>query len=503
MRRAYTLIELLVFTGIFALVAVGFITVLVTATRVQTEQIAATSVEQESQFLLQQIQYYVEASSLVDAPQDTASSTLKLRMKNLALDPTIITLSGGQVTLQQGTGPAVPLTSSRVSVSGLTFKTRVNPPGHDAVAVNFTIKFTGNLLQNFSQAFQYTVARVSAATFDSNLIPSSTATYNVGVTGNIWHSINNTIYFNGTNVGIGTASPNSELEMGSVSGANAIVLQNGDYYSVKDASSTSRSLLTLNSSNNLLLRNAVGRVDINADVAGNVSLAVGGGSVGIGTTTPTDHLTVYGASDQVATIQSTDGSGRNVALHLKGAATNADWYVDTNRADLAGAGDNLFFYKGVGTVGTKMVIQDNGNVGIGTTNPGYLLDVSGTFAATIKNFDIQFPGDPSKRLVHSTLEGPEAGVYYRGEGQLQNGKATITLPSYFEILTMQEGRTVLLTPEFSSDNDPISNVAASYVKNGQFTVRAIDNNNPSQKFYWEVKAVRSDVPPLQVIRPAN
>ncbi len=382
MRRAYTLIELLVFLGIFAIVTVGFITVLVAATRVNTEQIAASSVEQESQFLLQKIQYYVEASSLIEASLDTPSSTVKLRMTNPALDPTIITLSGGQVTVQQGTSTAIALTSSRVSISNLNFTKHANPPAHDALAVNFTVKFTGNLLQTFSQAFQGTIARVNAATFDSNLVPSSTAQYNVGITGSIWNSINNLIYFNGTSTGIGIATPNYELEMGNISGGNPIVLQNNNYYAIKDASSTSRSLLTLNSSNNLLLRNAVGRVDINADVAGNVTLAGGGGSVGIGTTAPTDHLTVYGAGDQVTTIQSTDGSGRNVALHLKGAATNADWYIDTNRGDLAGAGDNLFFYKGVGTVGTKMVIQDNGNVGIGTTNPSSALTVVGNVSAT-------------------------------------------------------------------------------------------------------------------------
>ena len=113
---------------------------------------------------------------------------------------------------------------------------------------------------------------------------------------------------------------------------------------------------------------------------------------------------------------------------------------------------------------------------------------------------IDHPLDPeNKQLVHSTLEGPEVGVYYRGEAQLQNGQTEVVLPSYFEVLTRKENRTVLLTPKFDS-NEPISNLAASAVENGKFSARAIDSQNPSQKFFWEVKAVRADIAPLEVER---
>ena len=38
--------------------------------------------------------------------------------------------------------------------------------------------------------------------------------------------------------------------------------------------------------------------------------------------------------------------------------------------------------------------------------------------------------DPEKYLVHACLEGPEAGVYYRGKGKLDNFKTEIKLPDY-------------------------------------------------------------------------
>ena len=54
---------------------------------------------------------------------------------------------------------------------------------------------------------------VDAATFDSNLIPSSTATYKLGASGQVWTSVNDIIYFSGSNVGIGVSSPGQTLEV--------------------------------------------------------------------------------------------------------------------------------------------------------------------------------------------------------------------------------------------------------------------------------------------------
>ena len=52
-----------------------------------------------------------------------------------------------------------------------------------------------------------------------------------------------------------------------------------------------------------------------------------------------------------------------------------------------------------------------------------------------KTFIIDHPVDDSKYLIHSCLEGPEAGVYYRGRGEIINNKSTeIILPNYVESL---------------------------------------------------------------------
>jgi competence protein ComGC len=215
-RNAFTLIELLVFAAIFSVCIIAFITILISVLRVQSHQAGEVEVNEQSQFLLQRVQYYVERSSLVDIPQDTATGTLKLYLGINNQDPTVITVSSGTVYVQQtATGTPQALTSSKVIVSNLQFVRRANPPGHDTVNVSFSISYnTGNIQQMFTQFFQFSVARVSAATFDSNLIPSSTSgAYGIGTASSYWNSINGTVYFNGTNVGIGVSSPGQTLEV--------------------------------------------------------------------------------------------------------------------------------------------------------------------------------------------------------------------------------------------------------------------------------------------------
>lgn len=232
-RRGFSLVELLIFSAIFTVIMVIFITILVAVTRVQVRQSSAAEVNSQSQFLLQQIQYYVQTSSLVDMPQDTPTTTLKLRMAASSSDPTYIYLSGSTVYLKlTDAGAPQALNSSKVNVSSLSFTKRSNSPSHDSVNVSFMVSYnTSNIQQQFVESLRTAVARVNAATFDSNVVPSSTATYNLGVTGQTWNSVNGVLnfsgsyaYFSGVNVGINVTSPGQLFQVGGASGAGDIYI---------------------------------------------------------------------------------------------------------------------------------------------------------------------------------------------------------------------------------------------------------------------------------------
>lgn len=217
MKRGFTLIEMLIAISIFVVIAAAFVSILSVVMQVQVQSSSSAAVNQESQFLLQKLQYYIETASVIDIPTSTPTSTLKFDVASSSLDPSYITLASGTVFLQQSlSGPLQPLTSNKVSVSNLSFTRRANPPGHDAVSISYTISYyaTSSIAQAFSQFFQTSIAQVSAATFDSGVYPSASSEP-LGTSGNIWSPINGIIYTNNGNVGIGPGetSPWQQLEV--------------------------------------------------------------------------------------------------------------------------------------------------------------------------------------------------------------------------------------------------------------------------------------------------
>ena len=106
------------------------------------------------------------------------------------------------------------------------------------------------------------------------------------------------------------------------------------------------------------------------------------------------------------------------------------------------------------------------------------------FDVAVKSFIIDHPTDNEKYLVHGCLEGPEAGVYYRGTDKITNGESVVVkLPSYVEKLA--NNFTVHVTPIY---NGKIVACNASRVEKGQFLVYG-----PNCEFDWVVYASRGAI----------
>lgn len=210
------------------------------------------------------------------------------------------------------------------------------------------------------------------------------------------------------------------------------------------------------------------------------------GRVGIGTTTPGDKFHLYGGQFFLG-----DRGDNNCCAALLMLPN----VFQTHLYSLVADGRFAIHKYGGSVNGEVFTILANGHVGINTAAPTSALHVNGTITKTQNNFEIDHPLDPAnKTLVHSTIEGPEAGVYYRGEGQLVNGEAVIALPAYFEGLTLKKQRTVQLTPV--GGWSPL--YVDSEIVNGQFIVKTAPSGTRNQRFYWEVKAIRADVPEIVV-----
>jgi hypothetical protein len=125
-----------------------------------------------------------------------------------------------------------------------------------------------------------------------------------------------------------------------------------------------------------------------------------------------------------------------------------------------------------------------------TTQTGMLFYTALTnevrYITASKTFVIDHPLNPNKYLIHACLEGPEAGIYYRGQSEIiENKKVSILLPDY--VSTLGREFTAQVTQIFEGE---FASLACSEVVDNQFTVHS---NLNGVKFNWVVYAKRGDI----------
>lgn len=121
-----------------------------------------------------------------------------------------------------------------------------------------------------------------------------------------------------------------------------------------------------------------GTVTIGGTSTGNVNLATGGGKVGIGTSSPSAALSVNSSTGTIALFQSSSSDG-SVIIDSPGASTLWFHQSATPRYFMVAGTSNqnvLDFRRPGGGDPTTMRLDQNGNVGIGTTSPASRLDIS-------------------------------------------------------------------------------------------------------------------------------
>jgi hypothetical protein len=103
---------------------------------------------------------------------------------------------------------------------------------------------------------------------------------------------------------------------------------------------------------------------------------------------------------------------------------------------------NFGLYGGIFTTAGALV--SGGSIGnCGGVGVSY---VGGLGGSGPKSFFEPHPTDATKMIRYVSLEGPEAGTYFRGTARTVNGMATIEVPETFRIVTDDDGMTTQVTP---------------------------------------------------------
>lgn len=202
-KRGFTLIEVLIYAAIFAVSAVFLIGILTAVTNISGRQSSVNEVNSQISFLNTTIQRLVRSASLVEITSGLATTTLTLRMASSTFDPTIIYLdaSASAVYLREGSSAPAALTDSNVKVTSFLVTKYENPGGPTTVQVDLAMEYnTLNPQAKTSRTLKTAITKVSAATFDSSILPNTNNTFDIGNAVNYWKDA----YFSGS-LGIGTA----------------------------------------------------------------------------------------------------------------------------------------------------------------------------------------------------------------------------------------------------------------------------------------------------------
>jgi hypothetical protein len=309
---------------------------------------------------------------------------------------------------------------------------------------------------------------------------------------------------------------------------------------------------------------ATSALSVTGSSDGSILFARNDGYVGIGTTTPTARFTVIGTGTGTAEIGSTghggnytgicfNGTGNtNVGTNIFSSPTDPTLYINRPsgspikfreanadqvfiasggsvginttipqagyKLDVNGAavirgaialsgtitefGNSRFqLNAGTGSAAHSYACVGNGNFGVGTTTPGYKLEVNGSFAATTKSFRIAHPSKPNHILEYGSLESPYHGVRLTGRGKVTGVSGQVTLPEYLKDLVHDDERLTIQITNYR--HGKLLYVSAIDLQHDAFFVACDISSDTDLEFFWCLTAVRKDIEEMVVERPAE
>lgn len=140
MKKAFTLIELIIFMGIFSVLIFIFTDIFVSALKTKTLEEATASVNQDANFVLMKLQYDINNASSVTQPElNNTSESLYITIDGVGV---LYRMNAGRLERVVGT-EAVSLNGYNTTLTSLYFKNMGTPEGKSTVKIALTLESKG------------------------------------------------------------------------------------------------------------------------------------------------------------------------------------------------------------------------------------------------------------------------------------------------------------------------------------------------------------------------
>ena len=208
---------------------------------------------------------------------------------------------------------------------------------------------------------------------------------------------------------------------------------------------------------------------------------VSANSVGIGTTSPASELDVDGVTTSKGFRTNTSNTNYNLITRN---STSTTLYVQAAQSNSTQTIASFRYGSATANAGTETFRIRRDNINVFGAN----FTVDGSITGNSKNFSIKHPTKEGKRLVHSCLEGPEVGVYFRGRSKSN----IIEMPDYWGGLVHLDSMTVELTAIGPNQDLYVEDIAGD----GEITVGS--NTETPLNYFYVVYGERKDIGKLDI-----
>jgi len=341
-------------------------------------------------------------------------------------------------------------------------------------------------------------------------ISGVTAYYNTGITVQGVGTTGTSLTVSGVQIGLGGGGINTNTAIGSgaltnntTGTANTAIGYNALYSNTTGSSNTANGCQSLTDNTTGSFNTAIGYTALNKNTTGYYNTANGYGALTTNTSGGQNTAIGFEALNKNTTSTYNTAIGYQTLINNTTGSNNTAIGYSALSAGVTGS-NNIVIGPWSGTTGTSnvIVLETNGNIISTDASNGFFVNpvrlvtdhsnnvvsyntTTKELTCFAKTFVINHPLDPAnKYLVHGCLEGPEAGVYYRGTAAIPANKKSvkISLPAYVveSFATDYTVHLTLVNNNISVDSDdtdsentslgPFSMLYSSKVQNGKFRV---------------------------------